>query len=285
MKYLSIFILSFALFACGQSRKNFEFNGIITSMTGDVTVNSTEAKVNQILQKSDSISTENGTVEIQLRTGASVKLRQFTKITLTNLEEVQMPRGSMLVSAGKLRSTSDFRINTPTAVAGVRGTRFTVTSVDNGTEVAVLEGAVEVNKKIAKPNEKAIVLNDKSTTIIGAKFSSTEEIELRSMPVVNEEYIDNSVNDAEKPTDVATDVSKLSEMQKTIAMKDAYESVKNRRDFIVSENKSMEKINLKNGVVIVGYIVGQTKDVMIVFNNSKKKFEQINRFDVASQDF
>lgn len=284
MKYLSIFILSIAL-ACNPSRKNFEFNGVITSITGDVIVNSSEAKVNQILQKSDLVSTENGTAEIQLRTGASIKLRQFTKITLASLEEIQMTRGSILVSAGKLRSTNDFRINTPTAVAGVRGTRFSVTSVENGTEVAVLEGVVEVNKKITKSNEKAITLNDKTTTVIGTNFSSSEEVELRSMPVVNEEYIDNSVNDAEKPSDVALDVNKLSEIQKTIAMKEAFDSVKNRKDFIPTETKSMERINLKNGSTIVGYIVGQTKDIMIVFNNSKKKFEQINKFDVTSQDF
>lgn len=282
MKRLIFIFLMAGMIACNQPKQN-NFSGLVVESTGDSYVNSSVAKIGQLIAKNDLIKTENGTVTLQLKNGSAIRLRQFTVVTFSNLEEVSLPHGQILVSVKKLDNQSDFRINTPTAVAGVRGTMFTVTSVDNGTEVSVLEGAVEVNQKVTRPNEKALALKDK-TVIIGTTFTSNEVFDLKSLPAMTPEEVNNITNKSETAQNFADNMIKFSEFQKTVATQEAFKSIENRRDYIATNSNLVETINLRNGRTIVGYIVGQTKDIIVMWNASGKKFEQINKSQVDSQE-
>lgn len=282
MKRLIFIFLMIGTISCNQPKQN-NFSGLVTESTGDSYVNSSVAKIGQLLTKNDLIKTENGTVTLQLKNGSAIRLRQFTTVTFSNLEEVSLPHGQILVSVKKLDNQTDFRINTPTAVAGVRGTMFSVTSVDNGTEVSVLEGAVEVNQKITRPNEKALALKDK-TVIIGTTFNSNEVFDLKSLPTMTPEEVDNIANKSETAQNFSDNMIKFSESQKTVATQEAFKSIENRRDYIATNSNLVETINLRNGRTIVGYIVGQTKDIIVMWNANGKKFEQINKSQIDSQE-
>lgn len=282
MKRLIFIFLMIGTISCNQPKQN-NFSGLVTESTGDSYVNSSVAKIGQLLTKNDLIKTENGTVTLQLKNGSAIRLRQFTTVTFSNLEEVSLPHGQILVSVKKLDNQTDFRINTPTAVAGVRGTMFSVTSVDNGTEVSVLEGAVEVNQKVTRPNEKALALKDK-TVIIGTTFNSNEVFDLKSLPTMTPEEVDNIANKSETAQNFSDNMIKFSESQKTVATQEAFKSIENRRDYIATNSNLVETINLRNGRTIVGYIVGQTKDIIVMWNANGKKFEQINKSQIDSQE-
>ncbi|MDH5654268.1 MAG: FecR domain-containing protein [Spirochaetia bacterium] len=116
-----------------------------------------------ILKKNDTIQTKNGTVDIQNRSGSIIRIRDSSSLTINTLlkapankAEVTLNEGAMLAKIKKISSDDEYTVHTPTAIAGVRGTTFSVELLDeDAPRVRVYEGTVSV-----KPNLE--ILNDKS---------------------------------------------------------------------------------------------------------------------------
>ena len=90
-------------------------------------------------------------------------LCQKTKVVLATLirqggiesTTVDLDSGKMLCKPKKLIKSESFMVKTPTAVAGVRGTQFTVEADTNGTSrIKVFEGSVKVAKRVKELEAK-----------------------------------------------------------------------------------------------------------------------------------
>jgi len=134
--------------------------GVIHESSGQVFITkagdpaSSPAEEDMDLGPGDRIATGmNGSVTISLRDQSFVKLGALASLTVKDLRSDQVTGGlwaRLLLSRGKLMAVvsslvspdSRFEIDTPTAVAAVKGTAFQVTAGSKSTTISVLEGTV-----------------------------------------------------------------------------------------------------------------------------------------------
>lgn len=148
--------------SCSQFRQEDDF-ATITFYIGDVKKNAQEAKIGEILKVNDKIITGAGST-CDIRIGDSI-IRVKEKSTMLiskilregQLESVTLGLdiGKMLCKPKKLLKNESFYVKTPTAVAGVRGTRFTVEAdAKKTTRIKVYDGKVRVAKRIDKLEQR-----------------------------------------------------------------------------------------------------------------------------------
>lgn len=107
------------------------------------------------LKKHDVIRTIQGPVDIQTSSGATVRVRPFSELALSSLmseapggTELQLRSGGLTARLRKQANNESFQVTTPTAIAGVRGTTFTVDEDPTaGARVTVLEGKVALRPR------------------------------------------------------------------------------------------------------------------------------------------
>jgi len=143
--------------ALGCSRQPVDEYAMITFMIGDVTKNNAAVQIGDVIKEKDVIQT--GTESFcDVKIGESlIRVKQKTKVVLATLMRqggientaVDLDSGKMLCKPKKLIKSETFMVKTPTAVAGVRGTQFTVEADQNGTSrIKVFEGSVKVAKRV-----------------------------------------------------------------------------------------------------------------------------------------
>lgn len=139
---------------------------IITFVSGDVkiirkddqgNVQEIPAKLGMFVYEDDSIKTEKGKVDLQTKSGSAIRIKEMTYLNIKSLSNenggetnLQMENGNMIANIKKATSKEDFKVSTPTAIAGVRGTTFTVEvdPFEKTSSVKVLEGKVSVKPRI-----------------------------------------------------------------------------------------------------------------------------------------
>lgn len=126
------------------------------------------------LSTGDRIISEAGSeIEIRLADGSMLKLKDKGLLEITDLKSQRQPQAavvSLKLSWGKLLGCikklssreSKFEVNTPTAVAGIRGTVFAVFAEGDSTELDVLSGRVAVRGD--RGEEKMV--GDKQYTVV-----------------------------------------------------------------------------------------------------------------------
>ncbi len=139
------------------------FSATLTDFLGDVSVQKPEEEVwlpvekNMPLEEGDLLRTGSGAfAEILIDDGSLLKVEENTEIALDELSadsETKRIESTIFLKIGRLLSNivrftypgSRFDIETPTMVAGVRGTEFVVETADSEkTDVGVFEGEVAV---------------------------------------------------------------------------------------------------------------------------------------------
>lgn len=131
----------------------------VTDVSGKVTVEKTnenkvfDAFIGMLLTRGDRLETgANSFVALKLDEGKELIISENTCITISELKELndkeetwlQMETGAVWANIKeKLNPDSSFEIETPTAVMGVRGTKFSVLHRDDTSTVSVIEGRVE----------------------------------------------------------------------------------------------------------------------------------------------
>lgn len=126
----------------------------LSIFTGDCRVwhqgESTEAEIGQPLFVGDSVRTgKDSRAEVSFEDGTSVRISDNARLLVQQadtLRSLKLLWGKLWAKVARLSSAqSRFEVQTPTAVAGVRGTVFRVeVDPDTATRVAVEEGEVEV---------------------------------------------------------------------------------------------------------------------------------------------
>ncbi|MBF0198991.1 MAG: FecR domain-containing protein, partial [Planctomycetes bacterium] len=169
---LYAFIIAISL-CYGASTPYF---GEVSKLEGDVTLyrklRPTPIQIEKDLLHRDRIKTDtNSMVLIGVYDGTELTVSPKTKMTLTRKDikkhkniNLQLLSGTIRCKVKTLGQKESFVIKTPSAVVGVRGTDFiTSYSMEDGLEVTVLEGKVEITalKEIqGKVRKQTIQLND-----------------------------------------------------------------------------------------------------------------------------
>lgn len=98
--------------------------------------------------------------EVQLADGTRIQLNTDSAISVTfsdNQRRVQLRAGEVLISTGKDPAARPFFLDTAQGSVRPIGTRFIVRQQDQWSQVAVLEGAVEISPRLAPAS--SLVLN------------------------------------------------------------------------------------------------------------------------------
>lgn len=124
-----------------------------------------KATVGLPVHQEDQVDVGQGRLDIQTRGGNALRIRPGTKGTIREIAgeaglKFELSKGGVLVAARKQSAASDVQVITPTAIAGVRGTSFSVSVNEEGknARIRVLDGAVALAPR-AK-TRKEIVLRD-----------------------------------------------------------------------------------------------------------------------------
>ena len=130
----------------------------------------TEPKLKMLMKAGDKVYTKkDARIDIQLHNFGLLRINENSVVDLdkviTEVNEsirVGLDNGQILCKLSKLQKNDEFNVETPTAVAGVRGTTFLVESQkDKGTsEIAVASGSVEVANKKEPENKKVVKQNE-----------------------------------------------------------------------------------------------------------------------------
>ncbi|MCE9596494.1 MAG: FecR domain-containing protein [Spirochaetia bacterium] len=151
--------------ACGKQQSQVKDQDVniarLTFMTGKVTATTAGTEkvlsVGDLLQQGDKIITgADSTAEIFIKGQGIVRLSSQTEMTLASIQEnmktqINVQSGSTAFFLKKVERAGEFTVQTPTAIAGVRGTTFMV-SVDNAatSRVSLYNGAVLVKNDKGK---------------------------------------------------------------------------------------------------------------------------------------
>ncbi len=162
MKKTIVLAIALAALSWSCTKERVDEYAMITFMIGEVTKNSEAVQIGDVIQEKDIIQT--GTDSFcDIKIGQSlIRVKQKTKVVLAALlrqggmenTAIDLNSGKMLCKPKKLIKSETFMIKTPTAVAGVRGTQFTVEADANGTSrIKVFEGSVKVAKRVKELEE------------------------------------------------------------------------------------------------------------------------------------
>ncbi len=167
---------------------------VVTLVVGDVEVkkmgsgNWRKVLIEDNLQMGDSIKTgADSYCELQMVKRGIFRVESATELFLTKLvnedekvnSRMKLEKGSIALKPNKLKEGENFEVETSTAVAAVRGTKFVVNVDDSGnTKIAVNEGMVAVKpviNSISDAENKGLV-DKKGADYISKEFVKSIEV-------------------------------------------------------------------------------------------------------------
>ena len=193
MKRLTLLFAMALLLSLGCTKEKVDERSIVMFMIGDVKKNDAAAQIGDLVKEKDIIQTGVDSF-CDIKIGESlVRVKQSTKVLMAALVKkgamenttIDLSSGKMLCKPKKLLRSESFLIKTPTSVAGVRGTQFTVEADANGTSrIKVFEGRVKVVKRIKNfdgsidkiLNEAPEINHNEKVTITKQDIEKTEKL-------------------------------------------------------------------------------------------------------------
>ena len=240
-----IYLVSIAL-SCGKKETPQEDTGNdfffkVQFLIGDVKIlkanREIDANVGDIINIEDAVITgSKSSIDILYGTSGIIRVNENSKVSIAALANnessstvVNMEQGGVFATFSKLKGT-DFNVKTPTVVASVRGTSFSVTNDQAGAKVAVLKGTVS-----AAPVKDGKIIEDKTVDVQ----------ENQKTDYINEETVDKMIASEKKTITVsamsAAETAKLQEESKTI---------KANID-VIQDLSPQEKEDIKNAMTTV----------------------------------
>lgn len=217
-----------------------------------------EIKLHQgdLLNESDIILTEaGGAVDIGLTDSSVIRVKENSRLILKELRENNGSQIRMNLAAGRLlnvvekeKKGSNFYVETPSAVAAVRGTSFEVNASESESVVFVAEGAVEVTSLNAS---KKVYILEASKLVTVNKDGEVESIDLSKVNSTLPEYKDMKKNLGTLDSELLNDVQNL-------------KTAKTEEELSKIYDLSIEHIIMKDGRELRGVVVSQKKGKLVV---------------------
>jgi outer membrane protein assembly factor BamB len=229
-------------------KENEDEYAMLTFLLGGVTNNNVPAEIGDIVKESDTIVTAPDSF-CDIRMGGSIiRIKENSKVIFSSLLRKEngesitlgMSEGKMLCKPKKLLKSESFTVKTPTAIAAVRGTQFTIeTDKDQTTSVKVFSGKVKVAKRLKQ-------------------FEGSSDRVIDGAPVINEQ---------EKIVITKDDVDKTEKRVDDIIKKETAKNDATVMDTIIAMSEKEIAVN-KNNIV---------KFALNDFDNENKEIRQIRQ--------
>jgi hypothetical protein len=266
-------------------------NACIIFSSGDVKIIRTglDASVlpGNTIQEGDRISTGDRSlivIQISDRDIVRVSSNSILEIrTISNGSDVKLylERGEVISKVSRLEKNESYMVQTPTVIAGVRGTEFSVSASAKEERVAVLKGNVAVNyaaeeKKLQKKEAIAaggntIIINKSSDQTLLETVAITKEEQANIKKISDVEPLPDLNNIKREELDKKQElILKIEEeLAKELPVKDELKAVKAAqiRKLINEKPKSLEQIkevferideiSMYSGKVISGAIISR----------------------------
>jgi len=259
---------------------------VITFVTGDVKiirkdeqgkVQEIPAKMGMFVYEEDSIKTENGKVDLQTKTGSAIRVKEMTYLSVKSLSgdaggetKLEMQNGNMIANIKKATTKEDFKVATPTAIAGVRGTTFAVEvdPFEKTSTVKVLEGKVAVKPRV-----------------VALEKASKEEIEknenLQSLKKLEEKEVVVEENQtAQLDPFIEKKIVKLNEKAEKSSIEDVAKS-EDIKDLTKNVKETTQVVKTEKSEISPELIVD--KETMVTLNQEELK--QIEQGQAVDQIF
>lgn len=139
-------VLSILFFSCTATNNR---EGKIIKFNGDVTVNGQAIEKGRIVRINDLIKTGNSPdsfADIYFYKDYIIRVRNG-ELRLASESTLELLKGKLFTSFKKLLKDDSLTVDTPTAVLGVRGTKFFTEEKPNETYLCVCEGVVSGHTK------------------------------------------------------------------------------------------------------------------------------------------
>ncbi|WP_078125882.1 FecR family protein [Leptospira alexanderi] len=209
-----------------------------------------------LLNESDIILTNaGGAVDIGLTDSSVIRVKENSRLILKELREnngsqikINLTAGRLLNVVEKEKKGSNFYVETPSTVAGVRGTSFEVSTSKNESMVFVVEGAVEV---ISLNTAGKIYTLEATKLITLNKDGEIESIDLSKLNSTLPEYKDMRKNLENLDRELLLDLRSL-------------KSAKTEEELSRIYDLNIEHIIMKDGRELRGVVVSQKKGKIVV---------------------
>ncbi|MBN2401947.1 MAG: FecR domain-containing protein [Spirochaetes bacterium] len=206
---------------------------------GDVKKNNKEIGIGDIILQNDIIATgaqsscdiKIGGSIIRVKEKSNVKMAELYRKDDIERTSVDLDVGKLLCKAKKLSKSENFLVKTPTAVAGVRGTKFTVEADTQKTSrIKVFNGNVTVVKRV-KQLDEAVIGKIMETA---PSLASEEKVIITEKEVKHTEKIVEQAIEKEQKINKDIDAATLKVISET-----------NREDVLVA-NKEIQKFKIED---------------------------------------
>ena len=250
MKLIGLLLFLVLLTNCAEKETEYHPKAVVIIRAGDVRVGNKPVNLgDEITDKDILVLGGKSICDLQILDSDSqvvIRLKEFSKFRLSGKQIGSKKETNFLIDAGnamlnvpKLGKNDDFKTMSPSATAGVRGTKYDVSVSPNGnTKINVLEGAVAMKVHIPEMDKFS------NADIKSSKALSAVRESLDSKEIVLEQG-----KSTEMPKSVSTKIMKdtgLGEAVKKDAAKDLDKDVDAK-----SLEQKMEKIENEELKLIV----------------------------------
>jgi hypothetical protein len=253
----------------------------VYSMVGNVKVVISKAEkpatVGDVLLAGDSIRTGADSIaDILFGTAGIIRVQPDSDIAIATLMDTATGDSQLNMSAGKMNVTlaklkkGDFRVQTPTAVASVRGTTFRITADKKAMRLDVVTGAVKVN-----PVQNNIVVTEIEKTV---ETNQTVNLDEKAVKQAVEKKKEIKVNElkAEEVEQIKDEVKNIKpeilEKLNKDARKEIKEKILARDDEAEREKKEKEEKEKKDKERAINLL--REKKLRDQMNMQKEKLRQ-----------
>jgi hypothetical protein len=282
---------------------------------GDVKKNNAVPEVGELVLQNDKITTGiQSSCDIKIG-GSIIRVKEKSSITLSELSKkddlekttVGLQVGKLLCKAKKLTKDEKFLIKTPTAVAGVRGTKFTVEADTQKTSrIKVFDGEVKVIKRV-KQLESEIetimetapaVAEEQKVIVTEEDVKKTEKIVEKALEKEKKVTSDMEIAVVKVVESVADKVAVSKEEIQRFKLEDFKEEneeiidVKEKPKEVIKEIKKIVKLEKKEPVpkgrlLVTRYEIHFIKDGKPVWEGKviNPPLEKNNKLYIASGDY
>ncbi|MCP4136623.1 MAG: hypothetical protein GY754_36975 [bacterium] len=231
--------------------EKFLRTGIVNFFSGDVKLESkgktTEATVGAVISQDMKIITAKdsfvdiylGEDVLKVLAESVVEMKQLVTNLKDNSQEtnVFINKGKVFTKISRKLAKGDaFQISSPTTVAGVRGTDFSVEEKDGKAKVACLDGKIRV-RDADKPDSEAVELNAGQECDI----TKGEALNVRDLSELNKKNLQRIKSEIKE---IQQDIRKQFEEEREQIRKQVVEQ-KEKNKTMVEEQKAVDKENVE----------------------------------------
>ena len=296
-KVIITMIIIFSITNCGETKPKTK-EGVFTFIKGQVQLNSAKAMVGQKVKASDKVTTlEKSSAIIQFDEKVVLAVKASTEIDIQSLTEgkegksvIDIAQNTGSTFSKVVKNSANYKVKTPTAVAGVRGTSFEVSISGEDTRVSLLKGAVEVtgaktDEKLELPEGHSVDVDKNSKIQVKKLLTEPEEERLTKLDSIafaqqNEE---NELQPIQVEEKAITELDKKVEIAAQPEKEPVKVEVKDPNTLVGIKRRfgTLYEVKTTAGKTIIGAVLEEGDEYVII---TPKKRERIAKSKVESKE-